>query len=54
MRARVSECRLLATCIGDEEASAVLRRLASEGEQDIQRILAERSNRTAESRSPEA
>jgi hypothetical protein len=44
MRARVAQCRRLADTITDAQAAAILRQMANEGEADIARIEAERSN----------
>jgi hypothetical protein len=50
MRARVAQCRRLAASITDSRAAAILRQMADEGDADIARIEAERSE--AENRIP--
>lgn len=38
IRARVAQCRRLAEMITDEQAAAILRQMAEEGERDIRRL----------------
>jgi hypothetical protein len=46
MRARVAQCRRLASQTTDLRATVVLNEMANEGEADIQRLLDEKSVRS--------
>lgn len=43
MRARIDMCRRLANQINDQQAIAILRKMAEEGEADLKRLETERS-----------
>lgn len=42
MAARIEQCRRLANATTDERTAQILRQMADEGEQDMQRLKAER------------
>lgn len=44
MRGRVEQCRRLARSTTDRETAAILNQMADEGEADIARLLAEKSD----------
>ena len=49
IRARIAQCRRLAEMITDEQAAAILRQMADDGESDLKRLQREQSQRSARS-----